>query len=146
MSLRLHKRWGPVRPAAEWGVTPSAAEAVLRRCRISRLARLEHRAQHPVRHKHAAPGALLYADVKKLCNIPTAEAGGSSAGSRAAPIALPMAPRAAATANPLTGPRLIHVMLDYRPRFAYAEIRDDETGSVSPRCCAEPPRGLPLVE
>ena len=43
VSLRLRKRWGAVRLAAETGVAPSTAGAVLRRCRISRLSRLERR-------------------------------------------------------------------------------------------------------
>jgi hypothetical protein len=32
VSLRLRKRWGAVRLAAETGVSPSTAGAVLRRC------------------------------------------------------------------------------------------------------------------
>ena len=70
VSLRLRKRWGPVRLAAETGVAPSTAGAVLRRCRINRLSRLERREQQVIRYEHAAPGELLHADVKKLGNIP----------------------------------------------------------------------------
>ena len=70
VSLRLRKRWGAVRLAAETGVAPSTAGAVLRRCRISRLSRLERRERQVVRYEHAAPGDLLHADVKKLGNIP----------------------------------------------------------------------------
>ena len=40
VSLRMRKRWGAVHLAAETGVAPSPAGAVLRRCRISRLSRL----------------------------------------------------------------------------------------------------------
>ena len=43
VSLRLRKRWGAVRLAAETGIAPSTAAAVLRRCQISRLAGLERR-------------------------------------------------------------------------------------------------------
>src|SRR3712207_9119816 len=70
VSLRLRKRWGPVRLAAETGVAPSTAGAGLRRCRISRLSPLERRERPPVRYEHPAPGELLHADVKKLGNIP----------------------------------------------------------------------------
>jgi transposase len=46
VALRLRKHWVAVRLAAETGVAPSTAGAVLRRCRISRLSRLERR-EHP---------------------------------------------------------------------------------------------------
>ena len=59
---------GPV--AAEIGVAPSTAGAVLRRCGISRLARLERRERQIIRYEHAGPGELLHVDVKKLGNIP----------------------------------------------------------------------------
>ncbi|WP_460548082.1 helix-turn-helix domain-containing protein, partial [Geodermatophilus aquaeductus] len=58
VSLRLRKRWGAVRLAAETGVAPSTAEAVLRRCGISRLSQLERRDHRVVRYEHAAPGEL----------------------------------------------------------------------------------------
>ncbi|MGY1771943.1 hypothetical protein [Blastococcus sp. SYSU D00813] len=51
-------------------MAPSTAAAVLHRCRISRLSRLERRDQQVLRYEHAAPGELLHADVKKLGNIP----------------------------------------------------------------------------
>ncbi len=70
VSLRLRRRWGAVRLAAEVGVAPSTAGAVLRRCRINRLSRLERREQPPPkRYERAAPGDLLHVDVKKLGNI-----------------------------------------------------------------------------
>jgi hypothetical protein len=43
VSLRLRKRWGPIRLAAETGVAPLTAGAVLRRCGVSRLSHLEPR-------------------------------------------------------------------------------------------------------
>ena len=70
VSLRLRKRWGAVRLAAETGVAPSTAGAVLRRCRISRLSRLDRLEREVIRYEHPAPGDLLHADVKKLGNIP----------------------------------------------------------------------------
>lgn len=82
VSLRLRKRWGAVRLAAEVGVAPSTAGAVLRRCGISRLAGLERRERQMVRYEHPAPGALLHADVKKLSNIPAGGGCGSSAAPR----------------------------------------------------------------
>lgn len=127
VSLRLRRRWGALRLAAETGVAPSTAGAVLRRCRISRLARLERRERVVIRYEHSAPGELLHADVKKLGNIP---AGGgwrflgreqgrlnrTADGGRAR----------SAHRNPLMRHGFIHVVLDDHSRLAYAEICDDE--------------------
>jgi transposase InsO family protein len=129
VSLRLRKRWGAVRLAAATGVAPSTAGAVLRRCRVSRLSRLDRVEREVIRYEHPAPGELLHADVKKLGNIP---AGG---GWR-------FVGRAQGTANRITdGGRgrsryrhelmrhgFIHVVLDDHSRLAYAEIHDDEFG------------------
>ena len=130
VSLRLRKRWGAVRLAAETGVAPSTAGAVLRRCRISRLSRLERRERPPAtRYEHPEPGDLLHADVKKLGNIPAGggwrflgrEQGGANRvadGGRAR----------SQHRNPLMRHGFIHVVLDDHSRLAYAEIHDDETG------------------
>ena len=129
VSLRLRKRWGAVRLAAETGVAPATAGAVLRRCRISRLSRLERRERTVIRYEHPAPGDLLHADVKKLGNIPDGggwrflgrEHGGANRtadGGRAR----------SRHHNPLIGHGFIHVVLDDHSRLAYAEIHDDELG------------------
>lgn len=68
--LRLRERWGAVRLAAATGVAPSSAGAVLGRCRIGRLSRLEWRERPVIRYGHPAPGELRCADVKELGNIP----------------------------------------------------------------------------
>src|SRR4051812_21241516 len=132
VSLRLRKRWGAVRLAAETGVAPSTAGAVLRRCRISRLAQLDRRERVVVRYEHPAPGELLHADVKKLGNIPAGggwrflgrEQGGANRtadGGRAR----------SQHHNPLMRHGFIHVVLDDHSRLAYAEIHDDETGPTA---------------
>ncbi|MGR6966285.1 IS481 family transposase [Geodermatophilus sp. URMC 61] len=132
VSLRLRKRWGAVRLAAETGVAPSTAGAVLRRCRISRLSRLERRDQPPVRYERPAPGELLHADVKKLGNIPAGggwrflghqqgKANRTADGGRAR----------SRHRNPLMGHAFVHVVLDDYSRVAYAEICDDETGPTA---------------
>jgi transposase InsO family protein len=129
VSLRLRKRWGPVRLAAETGVAASTAGAVLRRCRISRLSQLDRREQPVIRYEHPAPGDLLHVDVKKLGNIPDGggwrfrgrEQGGlnrTADGGRAR----------SQYRNPLMRHGFIHVVLDDHSRLAYAEIHDDELG------------------
>jgi transposase InsO family protein len=132
VSLRLRKRWGPVRLAAETGVAASTAGAVLRRCRISRLSQLDRREQTVMRYEHPAPGDLLHVDVKKLGNIPDGggwrflgrEQGGQNRtadGGRAR----------SRHYNPLMRHGFIHVVLDDHSRLAYAEIHDDETGATA---------------
>jgi transposase InsO family protein len=129
VSLRLRKRWGAVRLAAETGLAPSTAGAVLRRCQISRLSRLERRQRTVIRYEHPAPGDLLHADVKKLGNIPDGggwrflgrEQGGvnrTTDGGRAR----------SQHHHPVIGHGFIHVVLDDHSRLAYAEIHDDELG------------------
>jgi transposase InsO family protein len=129
VSLRLRKRWGPVRLAAETGIAPSTAGAVLHRCQVSRLSRLDRREQTVIRYEHPAPGDLLHADVKKLGNIPAGggwrflgrEQGGANRtadGGQAR----------SQYRNPLMRHGFIHVVLDDHTRLAYAEIHDDELG------------------
>jgi transposase InsO family protein len=132
VSLRLRKRWGPVRLAAETGVAPSTAGAVLRRCRISRLSRLERREHQVVRYEHAAPGDLLHADVKKLGNIP-AGGGWRFLGRQAGKANRHLDGGRARSRyrNPLMGHGFIHVVLDDHSRLAYAEIHEDETGPTA---------------
>jgi transposase InsO family protein len=129
VSLRLRKRWGAVRLAAETGVAPSTAGAVLRRCRVSRLSRLDRIEREVHRYEHAAPGELLHADVKKLGNIP---AGG---GWRFLGREQGAANRIADGGrdrnkyyDPLMRHGFIHVVLDDHSRLVYAEIHDDELG------------------
>jgi transposase InsO family protein len=131
VSLRLRKRWGAVRLAAETGVAPSTAGAVLRRCRISRRSRLERREQ-VVRYERAAPGDLLHADVKKLGNIP-AGGGWRFRGLQAGKANRHLDGGRARNRyhNPLMGHGFIHVVLDDHSRLAYAEICEDETGPTA---------------
>jgi transposase len=69
--LRWRHRLGPVEIAARLGVPASTVYAVLRRCRINRLAHIDRRTGEPARrYEHERPGSLLHVDVKKLGNIP----------------------------------------------------------------------------
>lgn len=133
VSLRMRKRWGAVRLAAETSVAPSTAGAVLRRCRISRLSRLDRREHSPAnRYEHAAPGDLLHADVKKLGNIPAG--GGWRFLGRQQGKTNRVADRGRARSRyhqPLMRHGFIHVVLDDHSRLAYAEIHEDETGPTA---------------
>src|SRR4051812_1899140 len=132
VSLRLRKRWGAVRLAAETGVAPSTAGSVLRRCRINRLSRLERREEQIIRFEHTAPRGLLHPGVEKLGNIPAGggwrflgreqgKANRHRDGGRAR----------SRYRQPLMKHGFIHVVLDDHSRLAYAEIHDDETGPTA---------------
>jgi transposase InsO family protein len=127
VSLRLRKRWGAVRLAAETGVAASTAGAVLRRCRISRLSRLDRIERQVIRYEHPGPGELLHADVKKLGNIPAG--GGWRYVGRAQGKANRISDGGRARSrhhNVLMRHGFIHVVLDDHSRLAYAEIHEDE--------------------
>jgi transposase InsO family protein len=132
VSLRLRKRWGAHRLAAATGVAPSTAGAVLRRCRISRLARLQRLEREVIRYEHAAPGELLHADVKKLGNIP-AGGGWRFRGRQAGKTNRHLDGGRARSRHrdPLMGHGFIHVVLDDHSRVAYAEICEDQTGPTA---------------
>ncbi len=132
VSLRLRKRWGAVRLATETGVAASTAAAVLRRCGISRLSRLERRERVVTRYEHPAPGDLLHADVKKLGNIP-AGGGWRFVGRQAGKVNRHLDGGRARSRyrDPLMGYGFIHVVLDDHSRLAYAEICQDETGPTA---------------
>jgi hypothetical protein len=135
VALRLRKRWGAVRLAAECGVAASTAGAVLRRCGVSRLSRLDRRAQTVNRYEHAAPGELLHADVKKLGNIP-AGGGWRFRGRQAGKANRHLDGGRARNRhhNPLMGHGFIHVVLDDHSRVAYAPagLRRDLLGRDRP--------------
>jgi len=129
VSLRLRKRWGPVRLAAETGVAASTAGAVLRRCGLNRLSQLDRREHIVIRYEHPAPGDLLHVDVKKLGNIPAG--GGWRFLGREQGAANRHTDGGQARSkhhHPLIRHGYIHVVLDDHSRMAYAEIHDDETG------------------
>ena len=132
VSLRLRKRWGPVRLAAETDVAASTAGAILRRCHISRLSRLDRIERPVVRYEHAAPGELLHVDVKKLGNIPAG--GGWRFLGRVQGKANRHADGGRARSRhrqPLMRHGFIHVVLDDHSRLTYAEIHDDETSATA---------------
>ncbi|MBN1092497.1 IS481 family transposase [Blastococcus sp. TML/M2B] len=132
VSLRLRKRWGAVRIAAETGVAASTTGAVLRRCGLSRLSRIERREHQVVRYEHAAPGDLLHADVKKRGNPPPAAAGGFLGREQGKANRTADGGRARSRhGQPLMRHGFIHVVLDDHTRLAYAEIHNDELGATA---------------
>jgi hypothetical protein len=88
--LRWKKRMGPVQIAGKLNMPASTVHAVLVRCHLNRLTHVDRVSGEVIRrYEHPYPGSLVHVDVKKLGNIPTAVAGGTSAAPRATAIAQP---------------------------------------------------------
>lgn len=73
--LRWRHRLGPVQIAGRLGLPASTVHAVLVRCRINRLARIDRATGEPLRrYEHTYPGSLIHVDVTKFGNIPDGRA------------------------------------------------------------------------
>ena len=69
--LRWRHRLGPVQIAGQLGLPASTVHAVLVRCRINRLSRIDRVTGEPIRrYEHEHPGAMIHVDVTKFGNIP----------------------------------------------------------------------------
>jgi transposase InsO family protein len=134
--LRWRKRLGPVQIAGQLGVPASTVHAVLRRCRINRLAHIDRVTGEPIRrYERDRPGELIHVDVTKFGNIP--DGGGwryvgkqQGDRNRSATVARTGTPRSA-TRGPLVGTAFVHTVVDDCSRIAYAEIRDDEKSDTA---------------
>ena len=69
--LRWRHRLGPVQIGGRLGMPASTVHAVLVRCRINRLSRIDRVTGEPIRrYEHPHPGSLIHVDVTKFGNIP----------------------------------------------------------------------------
>ncbi len=69
--LRWRHRLGPVQIAGRLGLPASTVHAVLVRCRINRLSRIDRVTGEPLRrYEYDHPGSLIHVDVTKFGNIP----------------------------------------------------------------------------
>ncbi len=70
VALRWRRRLGPAQIAGELGLATSTVHAVLTRCRINRLSRLDRVTGEPIRrYEHDQPGDLIHVDVTKFGRI-----------------------------------------------------------------------------
>ena len=68
---RWRHRLGPVQIGGRLGLPASTVHAVLVRCRINRLTRIDRVTGEPLRrYEHDHPGSLIHVDVTKFGNIP----------------------------------------------------------------------------
>ena len=133
VDIRWRHRLGPVQIAGRLGMPASTVHAVLIRCRINRLSRIDRVTGEPLRrYEHPHPGALIHVDVTKFGNIP--DGGGHKFVSRqqgkhnAAQTAHRTGSRGDRAKNwrPRIGTAFVHTVIDDHSRIAYAEICADE--------------------
>jgi transposase InsO family protein len=130
VKLRWRGRLGPVQIAGRLDMAASTVHAVLTRCRINRLSRIDRVTGEPLRrYEHAHPGSLIHVDVTKFGNIP--DGGGHKfLGRRQSKLnAIQTARRTGQRGkghHPRIGTAFVHTVIDDHSRMAYAEICTDE--------------------
>jgi transposase InsO family protein/transposase-like protein len=135
VALRWRQRLGPVQIGGRLGMQASTVHAVLVRCRINRLSRIDRVTGEPLRrYEHDHAGSLIHVDVTKFANIP--DGGGHKFLSRQQSKA-----NASATARrtgergnqyrPAIGTAYVHTVIDDHSRMAYAEICTDEKSATA---------------
>ena len=131
--LRWHRRLGPVQIGGQLGMPASTVHAVLVRCRINRLSRIDKLLGEPVRrYEHPHPGSMIHVDVTKFGNIPDGGGHrfvGRQQGDRNKRIT-PGLPKGL-DYKPRTGKSFLHTVIDDYSRVAYVEICADETAETA---------------
>ncbi len=136
VNLRWRQRLGPVQIGGRLGVPASTVHAVLVRCRINRLHRIDRVSGEPLRrYEHDHPGSMIHVDVTKFGNIPDGGGWryvGKAQGdrNRAATVARTGTPRSKRH-GPLLGTAYVHTVIDDHSRVAYAEIHADEKATTA---------------
>lgn len=135
VAMRWRHRLGPVQIAGRLGMPASTVHAVLVRCRINRLSRIDRVTGEPLRrYEHDHPGALIHVDVTKFGNIP--DGGGHRFLSRqqSKANAIATARRTGARgkeSRPMIGTAFLHTVIDDHSRVAYVEICADEKAQTA---------------
>jgi transposase InsO family protein len=129
--LRWRKRLGPVQIAGQLGVPASTVHAVLTRCQINRLSRIDRVTGEPLRrYEHPHPGSLIHVDVTKFGNVPDGGGhrfvGRQQGKTNRAATARRTGQRDAHRGAKL-GTAYLHTVIDDHSRVAYVEICSDET-------------------
>ncbi len=133
--LRWRHRLGPVQIAGRLGIPASTVHAVLVRCRINRLARIDRVTGEPLRrYEHDHPGSLIHVDVTKFANIPDGGGWrylGRQQGKRNTHVTARTRTGYTDKGNPKIGTAYLHTVIDDHSRVAYAEICTDETAATA---------------
>jgi hypothetical protein len=131
--LRWRHRLGPVQIAGRLGVPASTVHAVLVRCRINRLSRIDRVTGEPLRRfEHDPPGSLIHVNVTRFANIPAGGGHrfvGRQQGYRNQ-LATPGLTRGK-DYKPRIGKAFLHTVIDDHFRLAYVEICTDERAATA---------------
>ncbi|MCE5289012.1 MAG: IS481 family transposase [Nocardiaceae bacterium] len=134
VKLRWRRRLGPVQIAGELAMPASTVHAVLVRCRINRLSRIDRVTGEPLRrYEHDHPGSLIHVDVTKFGNIPDGGGWryvGHQQGKRNR-IATGWRTGQRRNYQPQMGTSYLHTVIDDHSRVAYAEICSDEKSQTA---------------
>lgn len=135
VTLRWRHRLGPVQIGGRLGIPASTVHAVLVRCRINRLSRIDRVTGEPLRrYEHPHPGSLIHVDVTKFGNIPDGGGHrfvGRQQGRRNREATATRTGRRHARYRPAVGSAVLHTVIDDHSRVAYAEIHADETAATA---------------
>ena len=134
VALRWRHRLGPVQIGGRLGLPASTVHAVLVRCRVNRLSRIDRVTGEPLRrYEHDHPGSLIHVDVTKFGNIPDGGGWryvGKQQGNRNKAKTAVRTGRTAAR-HPIIGTAFVHTVIDDHSRVAYAEICSDEKATTA---------------
>lgn len=134
VALRWRKRLGPVQIGGQLGVPSSTVHAVLVRCRINRLSRIDKLIGEPVRrYEHPHAGSMIHVDVTKFGNIPDGGGWrfvGKQQGDRNK-AATALATGRTEKGHPRIGTAFLHTVIDDHSRVAYVEIHADEKAATA---------------
>ncbi|MCG3753308.1 IS481 family transposase [Amycolatopsis sp. Poz14] len=133
--LRWRQRLGPAQIAGRLAIPASTVHAVLTRCRINRLSRIDRATGEPLRrYEHDHPGSLIHVDVTKFGNIPDG-GGWRHVGKQQGKKNRSATSRRTGTwstdRHARTGTAFVHTVIDDHSRVAYAEICADEKADTA---------------
>lgn len=130
VKLRWRRRLGPVQIGSQLAMPASTVHAVLVRCRINRLSRIDRVSGEPLRrYEHEHPGSLIHVDVTKLGNIPDGGGWrylGRQQGKENARQTARTRTGYTSKYHPNSGTAYLHTVIDDHSRVAYVEICADE--------------------
>ena len=133
--LRWRHRFGPVQIAGRLEMPTSTVHAVLVRCRINRLSRIDRVTGEPLRrYEHEHPGSLIHVDVTKFGNIPDGGGWryvGRAQGRHNGEATARRTGERGKRYRPLIGTAYVHTVVDDHSRMAYAEICTDEKATTA---------------
>ena len=113
----------------------STVHAVLARCRINRLSRIDRVTGEPIRrYEHDHPGSMIHVDVTKFGNIPDGGGWryvGKQQGDRNRSATAHRTGQRHPDRHPRIGTAFLHTVIDDHSRVAYVEICADEKADTA---------------